>query len=97
MQNLLAAYRFGDWSLYLVAVQVLLLVFRESEKINYLRYASWYMEMVYNLQETYPEIHDQFQKNHMFVMKTELGCVNAVALDMKLEQTIHGSKKEAVV
>ena len=49
LKALIAADREGDWQAYLQAMQNLLLVFRECDSINYLRYASWYVEKMTKL------------------------------------------------
>ena len=46
---------------------------------------------------SHPDVYEQFKNNHMFVIKSNTGSFNAVALDMKLEQTRQRSKKEAGV
>ena len=95
LQNLISADREGDWDAHLQAVQDLLPVFRECDNINYLRYASWYLEKMRKLPSEHPDIYDQFKNNHMFVVKTEHGSFNSVAPDMKLEQSIQRFKKGA--
>ena len=44
LNNLIASDRDGDWEGHLQEVQDLLPIFRECDSINYLRYASWYVE-----------------------------------------------------
>ena len=55
--------------------------------IDYLRYTSFYLEMMRKLPEQFPEIYEQFLKGN-FVVKTKSRTFNCVAPDMKLEQTI---------
>ena len=76
-------------------MQDFLPVFRECDNINYLRYASWYLEKMKKLPSEHPDIYEQFKQNKMFVVKTNHGSFNAVGTDMKLEQTIQRSKKSA--
>ena len=73
-------------------MQNLLPVFRECDSINYLRYPSWYVEKVGKLPQDHPEIYEKFMQRH-FVVKQNNRVFNAVAPDMKLEQTIQRSKK----
>ena len=40
-------------------------------------------------------MYEQFKANHMFIIKTNTRSFNAVAPDMKLEQTMQRSKKGA--
>ena len=49
LKSLIACDRNGDWEGHLKTVQKLLPVFRESDSINYLRYASFYVEKMRKL------------------------------------------------
>ena len=92
LKALIAADREGDWQAHLQAMENLLPVFRECDNINYLRYASWYVEKMGKLPQDHPEIYEKFMQGH-FVVKQSNREFNAVAPDMKLEQTIQRSKK----
>ena len=92
MKSLIACDRTGDWQGHLQTVQELLPVFLECDSINYLRYASFYLETTRKLPQDYPEIYKEFIKGK-FAVKTNKGSFNAVSLNMKLEQTIQRSKK----
>ena len=94
LQNLIAADREGDWEGHLPAVQNLLPIFRECDIINYLRYASLYLEMIRKLPEEHPDIYKQFTDG-CFVVKQYSGLFNAESPDMKLEQSIQRSQKSA--
>ena len=91
LKFLIASDREGNWEDHLQAIQSIPL-FIESGSINYVRYASWYMEEMSNLPHEHPDIYKEFMKGK-FVVKTIPGNFNAVAPDMKLEQTIQRSKK----
>ena len=59
----------------------------EFDAINYLRYASWYLEKIQTLEETCPALYRHFSMGQ-FVVKDRAGAMfAAVAEDMKLEQT----------
>jgi len=94
LTSLIAADRDGNWALHLLSIQELLPVFCVSGSINYQRYGSWYLEKMRKLPDEYPEIYKNFLDGK-FVVKTGHGHFNAVAPDMKLEQTIQRSKKGA--
>ena len=94
MKNLVAEDRNSDWEAHLQSVQDLLPVFRECDSLNYLRYASWYLEKMRMLKEEYPSIYDQFMQGN-FVLQTEPGGFKANSPDMRLEQTIQRSKKSS--
>ena len=94
LKNLIAADRNGDWNGHLQAVQDLLPLFRECDSINYLRYASLYLEQMRNLEVSHPDVHAQFQLDH-FVVKEKDGSFNAVSPDMRLEQSIQRSQKSS--
>ena len=70
--------------------------FQQCDSINYLRYASLYLEKMGQLSDQFPRIYDHF-KNGEFVVKGKPGTFNAVSPDMKLEQTIQRSKKSQSV
>ena len=70
--------------------------FQQCDSINYLRYASLYLEKMGQLSDQFPRIYDHF-KNGEFVVKGKPGTFNAVTPDMKLEQTIQRSKKSQSV
>ena len=62
-------------------------IFCESNAINYLRYASWYLEKIQTLEKTCPTLYRHFSMGQ-FVVKDRAGAMfAAVAGDMKLEQT----------
>ena len=67
-------------------------IFQQSDSINYLRYASFYLEKKRQFSDEFPEIYGHF-KNGEFVVKGKPGNFNAVSPDMKLEQIIQRSKK----
>ena len=92
LKRLIAAGRKGDWDGHLQAVQDLLPIFQECDSINYLRYASWYLEKMRLLPVEHPEIYEKFQQG-LFVVRQKPGSFNAVSPDMKLEQTIQRSQK----
>ena len=66
--------------------------FQQCDSINYLRYASLYLEKMGQLSDQFPKIYDHF-KNGEFVVKGKPGTFNAVFRDMKLKQTIQRLKK----
>ncbi len=62
-------------------------ILREFDAINYLRYASWYLERIQVLEVTYPTLYRRFCMGQ-FVVKDRPGAVfAAVSGDMKLEQS----------
>ena len=94
LKNLVSADKEGNWERHLEAVQDLLLIFCESNSINYLRYSSWYLEKMRQLPDEYPETYSQF-RDGKFVVKTTNDAFNSVSLDMKLEQTINRTRKSS--
>ena len=73
-------------------VEKLLPILQQCDSINYLRYASFYLEKMRQLPHEFPEIYNHF-KNGEFVLIGKPGAFNAVSPDMKLEQTIQRSIK----
>ena len=69
-------------------------MFLGADAIHYLRYGSFYLETLKSLQYEHPQLFSALAQGD-FVIKTERGRSNAVAVDMKLEQTIQRSAKSA--
>ena len=55
LKDLVAADREVDWEVHLLAANNILPIFRELDRINYLRYGSWYLENMRRLPEEHPE------------------------------------------
>ena len=94
IKDLIRADREGDWELHLYTVQRLLPLFAIFDKVNYLRWASLYLEDMRRLPETHPEVHRQFMEGN-FVVKRTAGLFKAIAVDLALEQTINRSQKSS--
>ena len=92
LKDLVYADCCGDWEGHLEAVQNVLPIFAECDSVNNLHYGSLYLEIMRRLPETHPDIYREFMQGG-FVVKTNAGKFNAVAPDMKLEQTIQRSQK----
>ena len=72
IKHLVPSDREGNWHGHLQAVQDLLPIFREADCIDYLRYASCYLEKMRMLPTEHPEIYELFFSGH-FVVKTNTG------------------------
>lgn len=94
IKNLVASDRDGNWHLHIQTVESLMKLFREFDCVNYLRYGSWYIEKVKRLELDCPYLYQKFCDGN-FVVKEKDGKFNAVAPDMKLEQTIQRSQKSS--
>ena len=94
LHNLIAANREGDWEGHLQAVQGLLPVFCEADCINYLQYATWYLEKMCKLDQEHPDLCIEFHAGK-FIVQTSAATFKAAAPDMKLEQTINHSQKSS--
>ena len=92
LKDLICADQTGDWEKHSRTVEKLLPVFQQCDSMNYLRYASFYLDKMRQLPDEFPEIYGHF-KNGEFAVKGKPGTFNAVSLDMKLEQTIQRSRK----
>ena len=84
LQDLICADRTSDWEKHLRTVEKLLPIFQQCDSINYLRYASFYLEKITQLPDEFPEICDHF-KNGEFVVKEIPGTFSALSPDMELE------------
>ena len=60
LKDLITADRNGDWEGHLQAVQNVMPLFQECDSVNYLRYASLYLEQMWQLPENHPEIYEKF-------------------------------------
>jgi len=92
IKDLIRADRDGDFLLSIKSIQSLCPIFLGCDAIHYLRYGSFYVETLKSLQHEHPDLYSSFLKGD-FVVKTSRGRFNAVAVDMKLEQTIQRSAK----
>ena len=61
-------------------------------RVNYLRYASLYLEQMRRLSIDHPEIHVMFMSGQFVVQKIN-ESFNSVSPDVKLEQSIQRSQK----
>ena len=86
LKNYVAADKTGDWERRLMIVEKLIPILEQRGSINYLRYVSFYLEMMPKLPEQIFEIYEQFLKV-TFVVKSKPGIFNGIASDMKLETT----------
>ena len=84
----------GDFLLHIKTIEELLPVFCGCDSLNYLRYGSFYLELLKRLKHTNPELYDFFMRKH-FVVKRKPGSFNSVAPDLALEQTIQRSAKSS--
>ena len=61
LQDLICGDRTGNWEKQLRTVEKLLPIFQQCDSINYLRYASFYLEKMRQLPDEFPEIYDHFK------------------------------------
>ena len=94
IKALIAADRTGDWEGHLDAVENLLPIFRGCDSINYLRYATFYLESVRRLPTDHSAIYEMFMKGY-FVINESHRKFSGVSPDMKLEQTIQRVQKSS--
>ena len=79
LKGCVAAVRECNWEAHFHTIQRLLPVFCILGSINYLRYASWYLEKMRKLSEEYPQLCKHFQEGKCFV-KTNAGYSNQLLL-----------------
>ena len=84
--------REGNFALHIGTVEESLPVFRENDCVNYFRYGNWYIQSTYDLEKRAPAVFNKLNEG-LFVVKDKEGFFNAVAKDMKLEQTNQRSQK----
>ena len=78
--------REGNFALHMGTCELSLTQFRELDFINYLRYGLHYVETTFALEDKAPDVFEKFKEGY-FVVKDREGEFNAVAPDMKHEQT----------
>ena len=94
IKALIAADRTGDWEGHLDAVENLLPIFCGCDSINYLHYATFYLESMRRLPTDHPAIYEMFMKGY-FVINESHRKFSRVSPDMKLEQTIQCAQKSS--
>lgn len=92
-KQIVTADREGNWPLHVAAVRASMKIFTAFDCINYLRYASWYLERIEVLEVEHPMLFRRFMMGQFVVQEKEGGKFCAVSPDMKLEQTINRSEK----
>ncbi len=92
IKHLIVADRDGNWPLHVSTVESVMAIFQEFDAINYLWYGSWYIESVKVLELEHPDLYRAYMRGQ-FVVKDRDGSFNAVAPDMKLEQSIQRASK----
>ena len=93
IKNLVAADRDGDWHLHVEAVRSAMPIFRGFDAINYIRYASFYLEKIQVLQITHPSLYEKFKLGYFVVRDRQQSYFSSVAGDLKLEQSINRFSK----
>jgi hypothetical protein len=92
IKHVVSSDREGNFALHIASVDNSLPMFRESDSLNYLRYGSFYRESMQLLHVNHPDVFRRFVSGQ-FVVKDHAGSFNAVAPDMKLEQSIQRASK----
>ena len=93
IKNLVAADRDGNWNLHVQAVRSAMPIFRSFDAVNYLRYASFYLEKIQVLEITHPTLYDRFNQGYFVVRDNPSVYFSSVAGDLKLEQSINRFSK----
>eukprot|EP00112_Aurelia_sp_Birch-Aquarium-sp1_P000637 Seg10594.1 transcript_id=Seg10594.1/GoldUCD/mRNA.D3Y31 product="hypothetical protein" protein_id=Seg10594.1/GoldUCD/D3Y31 len=87
-QNILSfirASREGNWLLHLATLEQLCPLFFSQNRLKYAQHVPEYLEKMYHLQETAPEIWAEFYKGSFCVSKSEVGFTS-IGVDHALEQ-----------
>ena len=95
IKHIVASDREGNFPLHMASVEKSLPIFSESDCVNYLRYGSFYFESTRTLEVTHPEIFQIFMSGLFVIKEKHSGYFNAVAPDLKLEQTIQKASKSS--
>ena len=96
IKALIGADQTGDWEAHLDAVENLLPIFCRCGSINYLRYATFYLESMRRLPTDHPAIYEIFLNYEMyFVISESHRKFSGVTSNMKLEQTMQCAQKSS--
>ena len=88
VQNILSfirASREGNWLLHLATLKQLCPLFFSQNRLKYAQHVPEYLAKMYHLQETDPEIWDEFSKGNFSVSKGDVGFTS-IGVDHALEQ-----------
>ena len=88
-KQMATADREGNWSLHVAAFRASMKILRAFDCINYLRYASWYLERIEVLEFEHADFFSRSIQGQCVVKNRESG----IFTDMKLGQTINRSEK----
>ena len=85
---LLAAFRTGDLALYIFCLPQLGAYFFTFNHINYARWIVRYTDNLLKLEETHPEVYNEFRSVYFAIRRTDKSF-SKVPIDLTLEQTIN--------
>ena len=85
--------REGNWRLHIAAVRASMKIFTVFDRINYLKYASWYLERIEVFEVEQTMLFRRFMMGQFVVQDREGAKFSAVSPDIKLEHTINRSEK----
>ena len=96
IKALIGADQTGDWEVHLNTFEYLLPIFCRCGSINYLRYATFYLERMRRLPRDHPATYEMFLNYEMyFVISESHRNFSGVSSNMKLEQTMRCAQKRS--
>ena len=75
MMTFIRAVRTGDWALHLEALEVFTKYFFAHDMLNYARMIPVYLAEMHMLEESDPEIYEEFQRGNWVVNKNPCMCI----------------------
>ena len=88
-----ASDREGNFDLHLAVAEAVLPLYREFDCLSYLRYGTHYLESTRALEDKHPEVFTKLREGYFVVNERDTGYFNAVAPDLKHEQTTQRKAK----
>lgn len=92
--NLLRADRTGDWKLHVESMKHIQPLYFILDRVNYIRASGEYLQDIIDLENTHPEVYQEFLKGNFTVKQTNRPFTS-IATDQALETTANRSKKNS--
>lgn len=93
--GLIRANREGDGSLHLACIRALIPWCFAMGKMNYSRYLPFFYAQISRLHETYPDLHDTFQRGGFSVQMSHSNPFALIAVDQTTEETVNEDTQTA--
>jgi hypothetical protein len=93
LQDFIRAERLSDWNLHLTSLAQMLNLFAATGHRNYAKSARLYLQMMLNLRETHPWLHEQLSVNSLHAVRRTDRYWAGLWTDLVIEQVMMRSVK----